>query len=129
MIEALQELLNASKTDLTVNGECTGCGECCSNILPISHKELDRIKAYVKKHHIKPINHITAPLADNTIDMVCPFCDLSKEKKCTIYHIRPEVCRMFVCSKTDADALKDITSNEELQNAEIVFMRQMIWEE
>jgi Fe-S-cluster containining protein len=128
MIEALQELLNASKTDLTVNGKCTGCGECCSNILPLSHEELDRIKAYVKKHDIKPISHI-APLADNILDMVCPFCDLTKEKKCTIYNIRPEVCKVFICSKTGKDALKDILSNKVLQDAEPVLMRQMIWEE
>ena len=128
MIEALQELLNASKTDLTVNGKCTGCGECCSNILPLSHEELDRIKAYVKKHDIKPITHI-ASLADNILDMICPFCDLTKEKKCTIYNIRPEVCKVFICSKTDKDALKDILSNEVLQGAEPVLMRQMIWEE
>ena len=28
----------------TNNGECTGCGDCCSNLLPMTEKEIEAIK-------------------------------------------------------------------------------------
>jgi hypothetical protein len=32
------------KNDNTVNGKCSRCGECCSNLLPLSEKEISDIK-------------------------------------------------------------------------------------
>ena len=85
--------------DFTKKGECAGCGGCCSNILPMTKEEVITIKRYIKKHNIKEQKHVQAPLAVQTLDMTCPFLDLSKEyKKCTIYEVRPAVCRYFICS-------------------------------
>lgn len=85
--------------DLTDNGNCSQCGACCSNVLPMTDKEVETIRKYIKRHSIKPKNHTTAPLAQPTLDMVCPFLDTKKNKeKCKIYEVRPRVCRDFVCS-------------------------------
>ena len=74
----------------TDNGKCTGCGACCSSLLPVSEKELHKIKKYIKKHKILPQKHID--------EWVCPFLDISKAKnKCLIYEVRPRICKAFKC--------------------------------
>lgn len=83
--------------DLTENGKCTGCGECCSNLLPITDAEIRKIKAYMKRNNIKQQKHGVAPLRAG-FDLKCPFLDESKEKKCTIYPVRPKVCQDFICN-------------------------------
>lgn len=81
-------------TDFTINGKCSQCGQCCSNLLPLSDKEIARIKAYIKKHGIKEQRHN----ALMTVDMTCPFRD-ERNKKCLIYDIRPKICRVFQCNQ------------------------------
>ena len=84
--------------NLTCSGKCTGCGQCCSNLLPMTDDEISTIKKYIKKNRIKEHNHIVAPLAAPIIDMTCPFLDDSKScEKCTIYEVRPKICRDFIC--------------------------------
>jgi len=77
------------------NGECSCCGQCCSNYLPLTQEEIKQIKYYIKKHGIKAQNHLIPTTA--MADLTCPFLDNSKEKKCTIYEVRPRVCRDFIC--------------------------------
>lgn len=81
-------------TDFTINGKCSQCGQCCSNLLPLSDKEIARIKAYIKKHGIKEQRHNALMV----VDMTCPFRD-ERNKKCLIYDIRPEICRVFQCNQ------------------------------
>ena len=41
--------MGIDKYNFTVNGKCPeGCNECCSNILTVSDKEINRIKKYIK---------------------------------------------------------------------------------
>lgn len=89
--------LSKNCTDFTVDNECSNCGNCCSNFLPLSEGEVDRIKRYIKKHGIKP-RKFNAPVANPVVDMVCPFRS-EFEKKCVIYSIRPLICRDFRCDK------------------------------
>lgn len=84
--------------DNTINGECSCCGDCCSNLLPLSKSEIERIKKYVKRHHIRAQVHAIPMMAVR--DLTCPFLDLSKAReKCTIYKVRPAICRVFRCNK------------------------------
>ena len=39
--------------DFTKDGKCSSCGQCCSNLLPLSNNEIRKIKEYIKKHGIK----------------------------------------------------------------------------
>lgn len=48
--------------NLTCNGKCTECGQCCSNLLPMTDDEISVIKKYIKKNGIKEHTHIVAPL-------------------------------------------------------------------
>lgn len=75
----------------TVDGECSKCGNCYSDILPLSDDEIRRIR----KYGIKESKHLI-PVAKPVLDMTCPFRDNGK-KICTIYEVRPEICRHFIC--------------------------------
>lgn len=86
--------------DFTCNGKCSNCGQCCSNLLPLSDSEVKRIKQYIKKHNIKEQRHN----AMVGVDMTCPFRD-EANKKCLIYEIRPEICRQFMCNHTKEDVM------------------------
>lgn len=88
--------------DFTKNGKCSDCGKCCSNMLPLSVEEIKRIKAYVKRQGIKEQRHNFV----SGFDMTCPFRD-EANRKCTIYDIRPEICRQFKCNNTIEDIKKN----------------------
>lgn len=90
--------LNNGTYNLTCNGKCTGCGGCCSNLLPMTDDEISVIKKYIKKNGIKEHSHVVALLKNPTLDLTCPFLDDSKScEKCTIYEVRPRICRDFIC--------------------------------
>lgn len=85
-------------TNLTVDGQCSNCGSCCSNTLPISSKEVKVIERYIRKHGVKEQRRVL-PTADDYVDMSCPFRS-ETEKKCLIYPVRPAVCREFRCDQS-----------------------------
>lgn len=78
-----------------VDGKCSKCGNCCSDILPLSDDEIRRIHKYVRQKGIKESKHLI-PVAKPVLDITCPFRDNGK-KICTIYEVRPEICRQFIC--------------------------------
>ena len=92
--EILKTVLNGTGkiTDNSVCGECSKCGECCTNLLPISQNELDIIQRYVIEHKIRPQTHML--VMQNRLS--CPYYD---GKKCLIYEVRPLICKEFYCYK------------------------------
>lgn len=68
--------------------------KCCQNISVLSEKEIQRIKNYIRKNNIKPVNRNNILTQTNTNK--CPF--LNEDYKCNIYSVRPEICRWFHCS-------------------------------
>lgn len=88
-------------TDFTVDGKCSSCGKCCSNMLPMSKEEVIRIKGYIRGKGIKEQRHNGMV----GVDMTCPFRD-EANKKCLIYEIRPAICRQFMCNHNIDDIKK-----------------------
>ena len=41
--------MEAGVFDYTKNSECSNCGNCCADLLPISQDEICRIREYIKK--------------------------------------------------------------------------------
>lgn len=103
-ISSLEEMVNAMKKgvfDFTSHGKCSKCGNCCSNLLPLSEKEIATIRTFIRVNHLKEYKH-NYPFLRTTffaLDMTCPFLDMTKSGKCTIYECRPLICRDFLCSK------------------------------
>lgn len=116
--------------DYTVDGECSSCGNCCSNFLPLTNGEVNRIARYIKANRIAEQKHITAPMSlenyDGVYDATCPFRD-NINKKCTIYEIRPAICRDFRCDKPKN---KDYGTNKKVyrNGTQIVFMRETFFQ-
>ena len=106
--------------DFTVDGECSGCGQCCSNFLPMSDKEVKRIRRYVQENCIHEQKHII-PLAEAAQDWTCPFRD-NTNKRCVIYAVRPQICREFRCNnpKNEIVATRDLLGSVN----RIVFVRE-----
>ena len=95
LLEAVKRDMDDNIYNFTKDGKCSGCGGCCSNLLPMSQKEVDAIHRYIRRHHIKECKHLL-PVATPALDMTCPFRD-NDEKICTIYEVRPEICKQFIC--------------------------------
>lgn len=39
----VKDLFDRKAVDYTVDGKCSGCGNCCSNVLPLADAEVKRI--------------------------------------------------------------------------------------
>ena len=65
MLSAVQRGMEDNIYNYTVNEKCSSCGNCCSNILPMSSKEIDTIKKYIKKNEITERKHLL-PVAGKT---------------------------------------------------------------
>lgn len=87
-------------TDFTHGGQCSGCGNCCPNMLPITESEIKRIKSYVRTKGIKP-HQINFPLSGPMVDATCPFLNNNKTERCNIYPVRPSICRCFICNSQE----------------------------
>lgn len=70
-------------------GNCKGCGECCSRILPLSKTDIAGIRKYVEQHGIEQ----TA----QSDGLTCPY--LTKDRKCAVYPVRPDICRAYRCDR------------------------------
>ena len=75
------------------------CGECCKGFTPpVTSSEALIIAAYtyfVQGRDVRPLMSFTKG------SIQCPFCDLSREGgKCSIYKVRPLLCRLFGASAT-----------------------------
>ena len=88
--------------DFTNCGKCSSCGQCCGDILHLSQKEIKTIAKYVKLNKIKA----TPTSALVQCDLTCPFRD-NFNKKCKIYSVRPEICRVYMCNKTPEEAYRN----------------------
>lgn len=119
IFEAVRKGMEDNIYNFTKDGKCSGCGNCCSNLLPMSRKEIEIIRKYMKKHHIKESKRLF-PLSKKAIDMICPFRDNDKGI-CTIYEVRPEICKKFIC-----DSEKRVKHNRKLlgQTREIIDVRE-----
>lgn len=72
--------------------DCRRCGNCCSNFLPLSKKEIRDLKEIIKMKKLKP----TRAIFGVNIESACPFLN---GNICNIYDYRPEICRNYTCKK------------------------------
>lgn len=100
----MNDLQIIHKDDNTIDGQCSRCGKCCSNILLLRYTEIDRIKKYLRKH-----KEFTPTIEKFTKEQQhkCPFLckDNNDENYCFIYDVRPEICRKFSCNPKIQDDL------------------------
>lgn len=125
VLESVKKGMDDNIYNFTVNGKCSQCGACCSDLLPMSEKEIIEIRRFIKKNGITECKHLL-PTANPCMDMTCPFLDTDKKsEKCRIYPVRPAICRQFIC-----DSEKRAKHNRELlkQTRRIVDVRREFFE-
>ena len=125
VLESVKKGMDDNIYNFTVNGKCSQCGACCSDLLPMSEKEIREIRRFIKKNGITECKHLL-PTANTCMDMTCPFLDTDKKsEKCRIYPVRPAICRQFIC-----DSEKRAKHNRELlkQTRRIVDVRREFFE-
>lgn len=72
------------------NFKCINCGECCGPV-PVTEQEAKQIRekiSRIPKDKLFQLKHQKRP------PLTCIFRDTEKNK-CSIYDVRPEICRMF----------------------------------
>ena len=79
-----------------INGKCSGCGECCTDFLPLTKHEIKVITEYLEKH--PEIEEQYKNLSKEFFDVRCAFLN-EKTHRCLIYPVRPSICRTFQCNK------------------------------
>lgn len=90
----IADLEYAKGHNYTVNGHCSGCGECCSDTLPLSKSDIKRIKRYMIHKKVRAVNRGNCM----ELDCTCPF--LNENNRCNIYEVRPKICRVYQCDKS-----------------------------
>ena len=97
---------NVKITDNSICGKCSKCGECCTNLLPVSQEEVDIIQKYVIENKIRPQKQML--VMQNRL--TCPYYN---GKKCLIYEVRPLICKEFYCyKKPTAEIAKKFSARE-----------------
>ena len=87
-------------------GKCSHCGNCCTDMIPITLNEYKLIKQYIKEHNIKVFSEIFTVIdGQQSINLLCPFRDI-KAHRCLIYPVRPNICRLFKCNQPEPIVLK-----------------------
>ena len=94
---------------MKVSYDCSKCpGYCCSyDRIPVSDFDIGRLarhfgitpaearRRYTYRHHTKEIDErVFRHQRDHVFKSVCQFFD-RKERRCTIYAARPNVCRRY----------------------------------
>lgn len=73
---------------------CKGCTACCGPV-PVNIKEMEEIQNYLKKKSNKEIKRLSKQKRES---FTCMFVDTQK-KRCSIYAVRPQLCRNFGYAK------------------------------
>ena len=58
VLESVQKGMKDNIYNFCKDGKCSQCGNCCSNLLPMSGKEVDAIHRYIRKNHIKELREM-----------------------------------------------------------------------
>lgn len=90
--------------DYTKDGRCSRCAGCCSSVIPVTDEELAVMKKYADGIGFEP--RIPEGGGD-TIYMMCPFLvpgtAVELKRTCAVYPVRPAICRVFRCNKSNAE--------------------------
>ena len=90
-------LFNLRFSTLDYPIQCVRCGKCCtsSGHITLSEEELADIKSYIKQSgKSKRLRFMKDQDIITLSGVPCPFYDKAA-KSCTVYPVRPQVCRDF----------------------------------
>lgn len=90
--------MNKNVRNLCNGKKCSQCGECCGPFLPLTYKEIRKIKQAIKDYNLT--FNVNDYVTDDGVHMQCPFLNM-KTRKCKLHEInpslKPSVCKKFIC--------------------------------
>jgi Fe-S-cluster containining protein len=91
---------------------CKKCGECCRRCTPIlvSREELENIADYLNTPYKKLRKKLILTPAEGKpgwFNMAAAPCLFLKNNECSIYPVRPQVCRQFPAGYITATVIED----------------------
>lgn len=92
-------------TNYCKNGQCSRCGACCTPFIPVSNREIKRIRAYLIKH--LDIAREASQSSEDENGNYYVSCCFFKDNKCLIYPVRPLICQMFKCDQSEDKIVKN----------------------
>lgn len=98
--------------------ECSKCGKCCSNYLPLQKEEIKTMKKLAIKENKQLLN--------KEWYSICPF--LNYKNECDIYENRPLICREYSCYNYEHNIYNlEVFSKIPEENFEITNVRKEIF--
>ncbi len=102
---------------------CQHCSLCCRAYTPVIQKrEIESLSHYLK---IKPkrfkrkyCNKLNLPLSKYELKAPCPFID---GKICTVYSLRPSICKLFPFELDPRDCIVRLVSIEVCPTATLIY--------
>ena len=95
-----------------------GCAFCCHDNIAVSKLEMDRINWYMQKNHIVANKELLSKQqqAKGKDFMKLPFADrrcslLDEKNMCTIYEVRPLICRQYHSTSSPLKCLPEEKGN------------------
>ncbi|MGL5717880.1 YkgJ family cysteine cluster protein [Cetobacterium sp.] len=79
------------------NGNCNGCKDCCTLMTSILKKEFDFLKKKVSKKHLRQYVKNQLTIQNQGKDGIDISCFFHIDGKCSIYNVRPIICKKFHC--------------------------------
>ena len=93
MLKEFQEKINRT---IIAFSDCSTCGLCCKDEeLTIKELDVNKISRNLqldKKSFLDQYTHYNPATKETIMNMPCPFLN---ENRCTIYPVRPEICRNY----------------------------------
>jgi len=117
----IDEIIERSGLNNQTSCAGAGCSSCCHSVIYGSQFEMDYIASEVAKRNIQPnkeraakLNSITDEHGKNLkwMEKACPYLSDDEVRSCTIYDIRPIICR----SHNSVDELSPAKCNKEGDN-------------
>ncbi len=81
------------------NHQCSRCGECCASTIPMTKKEVYKIRDYLNMHpDIRKKVYENKPIKNGNVYLKCCFL---LDDSCLIYPVRPLICKQFKCDQCE----------------------------
>jgi Fe-S-cluster containining protein len=94
--DRVDSIANEAHEEIFSKIDCTNCANCCKTLSPqIDQTDIERIASFLGISEAEFIEKYLKIIGENNYEMNSLPCPFLEENKCTIYDIRPTVCREY----------------------------------
>ncbi len=91
-----ETVLQKKVAQVTEKVDCTLCANCCKKLIPgFNDEDINRISTHLQITRKEFLKKYLKKNSEKEYEMKQAPCLFLKDNKCSIYEIRPEVCRKY----------------------------------